>query len=65
MIREIMAQPHAFAGSVLEEIHPGVGLQGERGVSSTSDAQPGELGLPRCRHLPDGRRRTCPSWTRA
>ncbi len=52
--REIFASS-AFRGSVKEEIHPGTAVRGPG--AARRDPQPRHLGLPRCRHLPDGRRR--------
>ena len=54
MVREIMGGA-AFGGAVKEEIHPGAELH--RAGPPSRDPQPGDVGLPRCRHLPDGRRR--------
>ena len=54
MVREIMAGA-AFGGAVKEEIHPGTEPQGPG--AARRDPQPGHVGLPRRRHLPDGRRR--------
>ena len=54
MIREIMASA-AFGGAVKGEVHMGTGFTGAG--PARRGAQPGDHGLPRCRHLPDGRRR--------
>ena len=54
MVREIMAGA-AFGGAVKSEIHPGAAAAGQR--AAAGDPQPRDVGLPRRRHLPDGRRR--------
>ncbi|NHA00461.1 hypothetical protein G5V59_11470 [Nocardioides sp. W3-2-3] len=57
MIREIMASA-AFGGGVKAEIHPGPGIpNGPEPAARAARAL--DVGLPRRRHLPDGRGRPC------
>ncbi len=54
LVREIFGSS-AFGGSIKGELHPGSPPQGTG--AARRDPQPRHVGLPRRRHLPDGRRR--------